>query len=83
MNESVDNARPSDPAPSCARLSQLPGVIVQVNGQVALARQRHHTMSAVAATFAVGDRIAHVSVSERDGSRWSITIGALPEHVER
>jgi hypothetical protein len=83
MNEPVEIAPPSGLTPSVARLSQLPGMIVQVNGQVALAEQRHHTMSTVAATLAVSGQVAYASVTERDGSRWTITIGAVPDHAER
>lgn len=46
MNELVDVAHTSGVTTGAARPSQLPGVIVQVNGQVALAEQRHRTIGA-------------------------------------
>jgi hypothetical protein len=83
MNESVEIAHPSGLTTGAARLSQLPGAIVQVHGQVALAEQRHRTMSTVAATLAVSGQVAHAAVTERDGSRWTITFGAVPDYAER
>ncbi|MEJ2852361.1 MULTISPECIES: hypothetical protein [unclassified Saccharothrix] len=83
MIESVETAPPSGLATGVTRLRQLPGVIVQVHGQVALAEQRHRTMSTVAATLAGSGQVAHAEVTERDGSRWTITIGAVPAHAQR
>jgi hypothetical protein len=83
MNESVEIAHPGGLSTGVTRLSQLPGVMVQVRGQVALAEQRHRTMSTVAATLAVSGQVAHAAVTERDGSRWTITFGAIPGDTER
>jgi hypothetical protein len=62
------------------RLSKLPATIVHVRGQVALAEQRHHTMTTVAATLAVSGQIAYAS-AKGAGGEWTITIGAIPDGI--
>lgn len=61
--------------PSVRRLVDLAGVAVRVRGEIALAEQRHTTMSEVAATLAGQPRSAVARVREAGGTEWSITIG--------
>ena len=65
--------------PGTARLSGLPSTIVRVRGQIALAEQRHHTMTTVAATLAVIGQVAYPSAKE--GSfEWTIHRCATRRH---
>lgn len=66
--------------PGMGRLSGLPSTIVHVRGQIALAEQRQHTMTTVAATLAVSGQVAHAFAKE-GGCEWTITIGALPDGI--
>jgi hypothetical protein len=66
--------------PGTGRLSDLPFTVVCVRGQVALAKQRQHTMTTVAATLAVSGQVAYASAKE-DGGEWTVTIGALPDDI--
>jgi hypothetical protein len=82
MIRPVHIAYPCSPSPGIVWLSELPGTTVHVRGQVALVKQRHHTMSTVAATLAVSGHAIYASEGANDG-RWMITIGAIPEGTQR
>ena len=66
--------------PSPRGLLRLADTMVRIHGEVDLAAQRRETLTLLAATLAVSDRSAAVSVREPGGTEWTISIGDATEN---